>query len=185
MTRGIAPMEDSMNISFDERSSAFRIDTLHTTYIIGLADGVRPGHVYYGKKLPDETDRTLDIAEALRLHDVWRTPAERPGEKVNFLDGFPAEYPCGGIGDFRESAVELTDAAGFTACEFLYASHEIRRDKPTLPGLPQTFGDDYDEHQALFAPDDDSPAAQKTFRNGMIVILRNASIYTTLGQRLY
>ena len=51
--------------------------------------------------------------------------------------------------------------------------------------LPQTFGDDYDEHQALFAPDDDSPAAQKTFRNGMIVILRNASIYTTLGQRLY
>ena len=131
-----------MNIAFAENTSSFRIDTKQTTYIIGLADGTRPGHVYYGRKLPEGCPDTALIAEALRLGEMYETPATKPGEKVNFLDSFPSEFPCGGIGDYRESAVELTDRNGFTACEFHYESYEISSDKPALPGLPQTFGDE-------------------------------------------
>ena len=129
-----------MNISYVEKTDSFWIETENTTYVIGLADGCYPGHVYYGKKLSGETRNTLDPRSVLRLTELPFSPAEKPGEKVTFLDTFPSEYPCGGIGDYRESAIELTDARGFTGCEFKYESYAISKKKQELKGLPQTFG---------------------------------------------
>ncbi len=131
-----------MNIVFEEKKESFWIDTKDTTYVIGLADGAYVGHVYYGKKLPATGRDTFDTAGALRILEMPFSPKEKPGEKVNFLDGFPAEFPFGGVGDYRESAVEITGKNGFTACEFLYDSYEVSREKPKLAGLPQTFGEE-------------------------------------------
>ncbi|MEE3467590.1 MAG: alpha-galactosidase [Eubacterium sp.] len=131
-----------MKITFEKKNNTFWIDTAHTTYGIGLADGVYPGHIYYGKKFPESGREHFDVVGALRIGEMPFSPAQKPGEKVNFLDGFPSEFPCGGIGDYRESAVEITDKNGFTACEFLYDSYEISTEKPPLEGLPQTFGED-------------------------------------------
>ncbi len=49
--------------------------------------------------------------------------------------------------------------------------------------LTQSYGDAYNEHTtALPATSDEVPAARKEIREGRLIILRNASVYSTLGQ---
>ena len=50
------------------------------------------------------------------------------------------EYPVGGIGDYRESCLDVRNAKGQMGCELLYRSHEIYRGKKKLEGLPASFG---------------------------------------------
>lgn len=51
--------------------------------------------------------------------------------------------------------------------------------------LPQSYGTPYgDTHTALTAPDNQPTSPRKEIRHGQVVILRNASIYTTLGQKI-
>ena len=51
--------------------------------------------------------------------------------------------------------------------------------------LTQSYGDPYDDtHQAVIVPQAQETAARKEFRDGQIVILRNASIYSILGQTI-
>ena len=50
--------------------------------------------------------------------------------------------------------------------------------------LPQTYGDEYDEHQGLIVPESEQPIARKQLRDGRLVIVQNRSIFTPLGQRL-
>ena len=51
--------------------------------------------------------------------------------------------------------------------------------------LPQSYGDAYsDTPTALPFVDSNPPAAHKEMRDGQVVIIRNASIYTTLGTQI-
>jgi len=50
--------------------------------------------------------------------------------------------------------------------------------------LPQTYGDEYDEHQGLIVPESESQIVRKQLRDGRLVIVQNRSIFTPLGQRL-
>lgn len=50
--------------------------------------------------------------------------------------------------------------------------------------LDQSFGDQYDETAAIVIVHESTPTARKEIRNGQIIILRNSSIYTILGQPL-
>ncbi|KAH7324233.1 alpha-galactosidase [Stachybotrys elegans] len=54
------------------------------------------------------------------------------------------EFPDVGRGDMRTPAVEIKHASGHTVSNFRYESHEIMAGKPSLPGLPHTFGEDSD-----------------------------------------
>ena len=50
--------------------------------------------------------------------------------------------------------------------------------------LQQSYGDAYDETQNVPFVDSNPSAAHKEMRDGQVVIVRNASIYTTLGQQI-
>lgn len=50
--------------------------------------------------------------------------------------------------------------------------------------LPQSYGEQYDEHQGIVSPESEYTATRKEFRDGKVVIVRGASIFTPLGQRL-
>jgi alpha-galactosidase len=54
------------------------------------------------------------------------------------------EFPDVGRGDFRTPAVEIKHASGHTINNFRYSSYDIVAGKPSLPGLPHTFGEDSD-----------------------------------------
>lgn len=124
-----------MAIIYDEEKQVFGLQTPHATYMMGLADGKYLGHIHFGKKI-----ESLDGAYLLRTEEAPYVPSKNKREKCSFLDSFPMEYSFGGVGDYRESCVEVRSAKGHLGCEFVYQSHEIKAGKPKLPGLPATFG---------------------------------------------
>ncbi|MCR5753659.1 MAG: alpha-galactosidase, partial [Acetatifactor sp.] len=130
-----------MSISFNESEKVFRLDTPNSTYLIGIVDEKGfLGHIYYGKRIPDDNMQYL-----MRLPSYPETPAySRMGDQISFLDSLPTEYPGNGLGDFRESCFSVETKEGYRACGITYQSHRIFGGKPKLPGLPATYGEKED-----------------------------------------
>jgi Alpha-galactosidase len=129
-----------MGIAYDMKSRTFKLDTPASTYVIGIVDDENfIGHVYYGKRVPDE-----DLTYLLRTQEPPFTPSVNDRERVAFLDSFPMEYPTHGLGDFREDCLSVRTGAGHSACGLRYRSHRIYAGKPRLEGLPATFGGEKD-----------------------------------------
>lgn len=129
-----------MAITYYEATDTFKLDTPASTYMIRVVDEERfIGHVYYGRKVPDE-----DLSYRLRINEPPFTPSVNNRDRVSFLDTFPMEYPTHGLGDFREDCLAVQTNGGHTACALQYKSHRIFAGKPKLPGLPATFGGERD-----------------------------------------
>lgn len=130
-----------MNIAYNEQSRVFSLETENAGYYIGLIDKENfVGHIHYGKKLTGSDN----IISLLRTGDNPKVPSVNERERLSFYDCFPCEYPCGGIGDFRESALSVRNSKGQSAVTLNYVSHEIINGKPSLKGLPATWGSDKD-----------------------------------------
>ena len=125
-----------MGIYFEEEKKIFKLDTENTSYLIGVTEEGYVGHIYYGKRLSAAGGGYL-----LRTGEHPFTPSVLKREKGAFLDTFPMEYSTGGVGDYRESCLDVKNFMGQTGCEFFYRSHEIVEGKPVLKGLPASFGE--------------------------------------------
>ena len=135
-----------MNITYNERTRSFAIETEHTGYYIGIVDEENfVGHIHYGKKLGTEDE----LPALLRIYEMPKVPSQNNRDRLSFYDSFPFEYPTGGIGDFRESCLNVENSLGQSAAQLRYVSHEIRRGKPPLKGLPATWGSE-DDSMTLF-----------------------------------
>lgn len=124
-----------MAIKYYENKRIFKLDTHETTYMIGLTQEGYVGHVYYGVKLEGEGENYM-----LRIDEAPHTPAVKKREKSSFLDCFPMEYPTGGVGDYRESCLNVRNEFGQMGCEIFYQTHKIFKGKKPLEGLPASFG---------------------------------------------
>ncbi len=124
-----------MAIAYNAAGRIFRLDTKNTTYMIGITEEGYVGHIYYGERLLAE-----DTYYLMRTQEPPYTPGVNEREKEAFLDFFPAEYPSGGIGDYRESCINIRGENGSMGSEFRYCTHEITKGKPSLKGLPASFG---------------------------------------------
>lgn len=124
-----------MAIKYNEKNRIFKLDTDHTTYLIGITPEGYVGHIYYGERMGSE-----DAYYLLRTQEAPFTPSVNKREKSAFLDFFPMELSCGGIGDFRESCLNIRNEAGCMGCEFFYDSYAVFAGKPKLEGLPASFG---------------------------------------------
>lgn len=60
------------------------------------------------------------------------------------LANYRREFPDIGRSDFRLPAIHIEHADGDTVSAFVYQSHEVVPGKPSLPGLPATYGGDAD-----------------------------------------
>ncbi len=123
-------------IRYQEKTNIFQLDTLTTSYVMGIADGSYLGHIYYGKKLQPQ-----DLGYLLRTQEQPQTPSKLPREKMSFLDSFPMEYSFSGTGDFRESCIDIRDIHGQSGLELLYRGHRIYHGKDGLQGLPAVWGE--------------------------------------------
>ena len=117
----------------NENGKLFQLDTIHTTYLIGILPGGMAAHIYYGERLRQPGGLYL-----LRLREC-PPPEAYPREKVAFLSSYQAEYPTAGVGDFRESCLDVRTESGARGCELFYNSHTIEDGKPALKGLPASF----------------------------------------------
>jgi alpha-galactosidase len=132
-----------MSVYYDQEKHIFKLDTAHTSYLIGLTKEGYLGHITYGARL-----ERADGFYLLRTGHDPEEPSYRDREKVSFMDTFPTEYSVGGVGDFRESCLNLRNESGNMGCELFYKSHEIFKGKPSLEGLPASFGTE-DEVETL------------------------------------
>lgn len=132
-----------MSVTFNEEKKIFRLDTEKSTYVMGVSPEGFLGHIYYGDRLFMEADNYL-----LRMEEPPYTPSVNKREKSAFLDFFPMEYPTGGIGDYRESCLNIRNAAGNMGCELHYTGHVIYKGKKGLKGLPASFATE-DEAETL------------------------------------
>ncbi|MCM1026970.1 MAG: alpha-galactosidase [Roseburia sp.] len=125
-----------MNIVYDEKTRIFKLDTAHTSYLIGIVDEEGfIGHAYYGKRISDG-----GAAYLMRIGEPPFVPSRNNRDRSSFFDAFPMEFPGCNTGDYRESAIEVMDGNGHNAAEIVYRGHRIYNGKPALPGLPATFG---------------------------------------------
>ena len=127
-----------MSITFDRATNIFQLNTMTTSYLIGIADGKYVGHIYYGKKL----DNCQGGYELLRTEEKPFVPSQNNRDKAGFADGFHYEYPTAGVGDYRESCLSVRTWQGHRVCELAYTGYEIFDGKRELPGLPATFETD-------------------------------------------
>lgn len=123
-----------INIFYNEKDKAFKLRANNTDYMMKVCEEGYLAHVYYGNKVPDE-----DLTYLLRLDESPFTPATNDRDRASFMDSLPFEYPCFGIGDYRESAFKIMDANGMSTCDLRYVSHKMYEGKPKLEGLPATF----------------------------------------------
>ena len=125
-----------MGIVYDKEKRIFKLDSANMSYLCGVVDEEGfLGHIYFGKKIPD-----LDMAYLMRTEEAPFVPSKNNRDRLSFYDSFPMEYPCGGIGDFRENCFGIRTEKGHEVCCLCYESHEITEGKEPLPGLPATFG---------------------------------------------
>lgn len=123
-----------INIFYNEKDKAFKLRANNTDYMMKVCEEGYLAHVYYGNKVPDE-----DLTYLLRLDESPFTPATNDRDRASFMDALPFEYPCFGLGDYRESAFKIMDADGMSTCDLRYVSHKMYEGKPKLEGLPATF----------------------------------------------
>ena len=121
---------------FLEEEKIFKLDTRNTTYVIAVVDDEQfLGHVYYGKKLKE-----VHLDGLLRIHENPFVPSKNNRDRVSFLDSFPMEYPAHGLGDYRESCINIRTEKGNVGLALSYVSHKITEGKDGLEGLPASFG---------------------------------------------
>lgn len=133
-----------MNIQYNEEKRIFKLDTTHTSYIIGIVDDEGfIGHAYYGAKISDS-----DVEYLMRTGEAPFVPSKNNRERGPFFDTFPTEYPGNGLGDYRESAISVLNQNGNTAICPVFTGYKIYNGKPGIPGLPACFGSE-EECQTL------------------------------------
>lgn len=130
-------------IQFDEKGLSFRLRAKDTDYVMKVVDGYLL-HVYYGERVGED-----DLTYLLRLDEYPHTPSQVPRDKGVFMDCAPFEYPCFGVGDFRESALKVRDSEGMSACDLKYESFRVIDGKPKIEGMPATFSTEESPAQTL------------------------------------
>ncbi len=129
-----------MAITYNDKNKSFQLDTKAASYVIGVVDQESfVGHAYFGKKLGDD-----DVTYLMRTGEAPFTPQTNARDRLSFLDSFPMEYPTGGVGDYRESAIVVRSSAGHRALQLTFDSYNIYKGKKPLEGLPATWGNEED-----------------------------------------
>ncbi|MCD8076228.1 MAG: alpha-galactosidase [Lachnospiraceae bacterium] len=131
-------------IQYDSQHQVFKLDTPNTSYVFGLTDGSYPGQIYYGKRIGD-----TDLMYLLRENERPEPPSVLRREKAGYFDFYPMEYPFSGIGDGRESCINIRTMDGQEGLELNYISHQIFEGKRTLEGLPATWTENADSCSTL------------------------------------
>ena len=122
-----------MAITYDSALRCFHLCNERISYIIRLAAGKYPLHLYWGSRVRAVHDDLLSRMTAYT--DDTFTLHEVP------LDRLPQECPTFGVADLREGMLHVIHQDGTHALDLQYAGHRIVDGKPELEGLPSARGE--------------------------------------------
>ena len=163
----------------------FKLDTPNSSYVLGVVDDEGfVGHIYYGQKIND-----YHLESLIRINENPYVPSKNNRDRGSFYDSFPMEYPTGGLGDYRESCLNIETCEGYIAVGLNYVSYEIVDGKAAIEGLPSSFGGD-DMVSTLILHCEDAATGLKidlkySAFNDVDVITRSVSITNSGDKYLY
>lgn len=139
----------TVKINFDEQHQIFHLTNQKISYILGIEEGQLLAQLYFGKKITSyHNSRRYPRLDRGFSPNLAGKPAEI--DRRFSKDVLPQEYSGNQTGDYRQTAINLTDDVnGASAADFRYADFKIVSGKPHLKGLPQTYIEKGDEAQTL------------------------------------
>lgn len=129
-------------IKFDKENEIFYLNTKSTTYAMGVWNGEKLLHRYWGKRLVNPLNKT-------DLGDYKRRGFEAVDLQGGNSDIVPFEYSVFGNADMRIPSAEFRFADGSRVSNLTYKGYEIIDGKPALEGLPATYCEEGDKVETL------------------------------------
>ena len=132
-------------ISFQEDTKVFTLHTRSSMYQMQVGQFGTLLHLYYGVELGDTW-----VAHGIVNLDrgFSGNPYEADRDRTFSLDVLPQEYTAEGNGDYRIQGIEAEHEDGSHILQLKYDSHEIRKGKYALAGMPAMFAGE-DEAETL------------------------------------
>lgn len=165
-----------MAIRYQEENRRFTLQTTHTTYQMKVDDFGFLLHLYYGGKTEGDMDYLLTYYD----RGFSGNPYDVENDRTYSLDVLPQEYPCMGTGDYRSSALIIQNEDGSECCDLRYVSHEIRKGKYALKGLPAVYAGEEEADTLEILMEDPVSGVQMLLFYGVLekedIITRSAKI---------
>lgn len=137
-------MNNIDNISFDDKTGIFQLNTKNMSYVIQVYRDNYLAHIYWGR-----TVKSYRGSNALRFKDRAFSPNPDNDDRDFSLDTLPQEYPAFGNTDFRLPAFQVECLNGSTITDLRYKDYKIYKGKRPLEGLPSTYVELEEEAQTL------------------------------------
>jgi alpha-galactosidase len=124
-----------MSIEFNHKTRQFHLFNQDISYVFYVMETGVLGHLYYGKKLPENRDCTYQKVNKFHVLKVFT-------DDTNFIsyEDTMQELPVYGQGDYREEAIRIEYEDGSMLNQFLYIGHDITENfiYDAFDGLPHT-----------------------------------------------
>ena len=133
-----------MSIIIHEKTKTFHLKNKQISYVMSVFETGTLLQLYYGKRIHDREDFSYLLEGCRRPNSAFPDTG-----MVVSQEHVKLEYPCFGLGDYRQGAVEILQENGSRAGRFAYKGYEIIPGKPSLPGLPATYTESDDEAETL------------------------------------
>ena len=130
-----------MSINYCEKERVFTLQTQNATYQMIVDSHGYLLHCYYGAKIERQ-----NLSYCIQPQDrgFAANPPDAAGDRTLSPDTLPQEYSTFGVGDFRESCLDVRDKNGGVAADLRYGSYRIYPGKKPLNGLPAAYGNEKD-----------------------------------------
>lgn len=174
-----------MSILFAEKDKIFTLHTRDTTYQMKVDGYGFLLHLYYGRRTRGSMEYLLSYAD----RGFSGNPYDAGADRTYSMDALPQELPCQGTGDYRSPAVIVKNADGSYGCDFRYRSHQIRKGKYRIPGLPAVYAGEDQAETLEINLEDPVTKVQVTLFYGVLpeldIITRSADIRNAGTGKLY
>ena len=165
-----------MAITYNQENHIFTLNTKYSTYQMKVDEFGILLHLYYGGKVSGGMDYLLTCYDRGFSGNLYDTGNDR----TYSLDVQPQEYPAFGTGDYRNCALVIKNADGSECCDLRYVSHEIKKGKYSLTGLPAVFAEETEAETLLIVLEDSVSRVQVQLFFGVLeeedIITRSAKI---------
>lgn len=165
-----------MAILYNEHKRILTLQTIRTTYQMKIDDFGFLLHLYYGGKTAGDMDYLLTYQD----RGFSGNPFDTGNDRTYSMDVLPQEYPVLGAGDYRSSALIIRNADGSDCCDLRYVSHEIRKGKYGLKGLPAVYAEEEEAQTLEILMEDPVSRVQVLLLYGVLeqedIITRSAKI---------
>lgn len=166
----------AVRIEMQKNEKIFYIETKNSMYQIKADKYGVLKHIWYGKRTGCDMEYLLNYPDVGFSGNIY----EAGNDRTYSLNTLPQEYSCEGVGDFRISSIAVTHDDGSSAMDLRYKSHDVKKGKYSITGLPAVYADESEAETLEITLKDTASDIEVTLKYGVLeeldVITRSAVI---------